>query len=51
MVKIECRNAMLLIDMNIDRLMTHAQQVEGDKLRQQAKENKGTYSTPLLWLV
>ena len=40
LVKIECRNAMLLIDMNIDRLMTHAQQVEGDKLRQQAKENK-----------
>ncbi|XP_069150825.1 uncharacterized protein [Solanum lycopersicum] len=33
-------NAMLLTDMNIDRLMTHAQQVEGDKLRQQAKENK-----------
>ena len=27
-------------DMNISSLMTHAQQVEGDKLREQAKENK-----------
>ena len=25
--------------MNISRLMTHAQQVEGDKLREQDKEN------------
>ena len=33
LVKIECRNAMLLGDMYISRLMTHAQQVEGDKLR------------------
>ena len=40
LVKIECRNAMLLGDMNISRLMTHAQQVEGYKLREQAKENK-----------
>uniref|UniRef100_M1DZ72 Gag-pol polyprotein n=1 Tax=Solanum tuberosum TaxID=4113 RepID=M1DZ72_SOLTU len=40
LVKTECRNAMLLGDMNISRLMTHAQQVEGDKLREQAKENK-----------
>uniref|UniRef100_M1DA07 Gag-pol protein n=1 Tax=Solanum tuberosum TaxID=4113 RepID=M1DA07_SOLTU len=31
---------MLLDDMNISRLMTHAQQVEGDKLREQAKDNK-----------
>ena len=31
---------MLLKDMNISRLMTHAQQVEGGKLREQAKENK-----------
>ena len=31
---------MLLTDMNIARFMTHAQQVEGDKLREQAKENK-----------
>ena len=40
LVKTECRNAMLLGDMNISRLMTHAHQVEGDKLREQAKENK-----------
>ena len=40
LVKTECRNAILLGDMNISRLMTHAQQVEGDKLREQAKENK-----------
>ncbi|KAH0636085.1 hypothetical protein KY290_036497 [Solanum tuberosum] len=40
LVKTECRNAMLLGDMNISRLMTHAQQVEGDKLREQAKETK-----------
>ena len=40
LVKIECRNAMLLGDMNMSRLMPHAQQVEGDKLREQAKENK-----------
>ena len=39
-LKIECKYAMLLGDMNISRLMTHAQQVEGDKLREQAKENK-----------
>ncbi|KAK4709964.1 hypothetical protein R3W88_004477 [Solanum pinnatisectum] len=40
LVKTECKNAMLLEDMNISRLMTHAQQVEGDKIREQAKENK-----------
>ena len=40
LVKTECRNVMLLGDMNISRLMTHAQQVEGDKLREHAKENK-----------
>ncbi|XP_069146888.1 uncharacterized protein [Solanum lycopersicum] len=40
LVKTECRNAMLLGDMNIYRLMTHAHQVERDKLREQAKENK-----------
>ena len=38
LVKTECRNAMLL-GMNISRLMTHAQQVKGDKLREHAKEN------------
>ena len=31
---------MLLGYMKISRLMTHAQQVEGDKLREHAKENK-----------
>ena len=40
LVKTECRNAMLLGYMNIYRLMTYLQQVEGDKLREQAKENK-----------
>ena len=34
LVKIEYRNAMFLGDMNISRIMTHAQQVEGDKLRE-----------------
>ena len=41
LVKTECRNTMLLGDMNISRLMTHAPQVEVDKLREHAKENKG----------
>ena len=40
LVKTECRNVMLLEYMNISRLMTHAQQVEGDKLREMAKDNK-----------
>ena len=40
MVKTYSRIAMLLGDMNISRLMTHAQQVEGDKLRGKVKENK-----------
>ena len=40
LVKTECRNAMLLNDMNISRLMTHAQRVEGDKIREQGKYNK-----------
>lgn len=29
----ECRNAILFEDMKISRLVTHAQQVEDDKLR------------------
>ncbi|WMV15023.1 hypothetical protein MTR67_008408 [Solanum verrucosum] len=40
LVKTECINAMFFGDINISRLMTHAQQVEGDKLREQAKETK-----------
>ena len=40
LVKKECINSMLLGDMNIYRLMTHAHQVEGDNLREQSKENK-----------
>ncbi|XP_015054835.1 uncharacterized protein LOC107001209 [Solanum pennellii] len=40
LAKTKCRNAMLLEDMNIARLMSHAQQVEDDKLREQTKENK-----------
>ncbi|WMV46481.1 hypothetical protein MTR67_039866 [Solanum verrucosum] len=40
LVKTKCRNAMLLEDMNISRLMTHAQQVEGDKLSELDKDNK-----------
>ena len=40
LLKTEYINAKLLGDMNISRLMTHAHQVEGDKLREQAKENK-----------
>ena len=40
LVKTKCRSAMLLGDMNISRIMTHAQQVEGDKLREKDKENK-----------
>ena len=39
-MKIECRNAMLLGDMNISILMNHAQQVEGDNLREHDMENK-----------
>ncbi|WMV37333.1 hypothetical protein MTR67_030718 [Solanum verrucosum] len=40
LVKIECRNDMLLGDMDISRIMTNTQQVEGDKLREMIKENK-----------
>ena len=37
--KSECKNSMLLGDMDISRMMTYAQEVERDKLREQAKEN------------
>ena len=40
LVNTECINGMLLRDMNISRIITHAQQVESDKLREKAKENK-----------
>ena len=40
LVKIKIINVILLRDMNISRLMIHAQQVEGYKLRERAKENK-----------
>lgn len=40
LVKTECRNAILLGETNIFRHMNHAQQVEGDKIREQAKEDK-----------
>ena len=39
LVKTECKNAMLVGDMNISRLMTHAQQVEGYKIKEHGKEN------------
>ena len=39
-MKTKCINDMSLGDMNISRLMTHAHQVEGDKLKEQAMENK-----------
>ncbi|WMV24851.1 hypothetical protein MTR67_018236 [Solanum verrucosum] len=35
-----CRNIMLLGDMDISWLMTNAQQVEGDKLREMVEDNK-----------
>ena len=40
LVKSECINPMLLGDMNMSRLMTNAQKVEGDKHRKQDKDNK-----------
>ena len=38
--KIELRNVMLLEIVTILRLTTHTHLVEGDKIREQAKENK-----------
>lgn len=40
LVKIECKNAMSLLDMNISRLMNHTQKLEVDKIREQDKESK-----------
>ena len=40
LVKTVCRNSMLLENMRTYRLMTHAQQVDVDNLREHAKENK-----------
>ncbi|KAH0697968.1 hypothetical protein KY289_015450 [Solanum tuberosum] len=40
LVKTEFRNKMLVENVNISRLMNHAQQVKGDKLREHAKENE-----------
>lgn len=40
LVETECRNAMLHEGMNISKLVTNAQKVEGDSLRELAKENK-----------
>ena len=40
LMKTKCKIDILLGDMNISRLMTHARQVEGDKLREQANKNK-----------
>ena len=46
---------MLLADMTISRIMTHAQHFKGDKLREPAKENKKArignydYSTKIGW--
>ena len=44
LVKIYCRNSMLLGDMKISRPITHAQMVHGDKLRKSAKEKKKAMS-------
>ena len=40
LVKIEWKNVILLGDINISRLMTHAQQGQGNKLKEHANENK-----------
>ena len=40
LMKIQCRNAILVENMNISRIMTHAQNIDGDKFREQVKENK-----------
>lgn len=40
LVKMEYQNAILLKDINIATLVYHAQQNEGDKLREHDKKNK-----------
>ena len=40
LVKTESKNAMLLGNMNISMIMTHFQQIEGDNIREHAKESK-----------
>ena len=40
LVKTECRKDMLVRNMNISRLMNHAQQVEGKNLKEHANECK-----------
>ena len=40
LMKTKCRNAMLPGYMNISRLITHAEQVQGDKRMEHAKQNK-----------
>ena len=39
LVKLKCRNVMLLENMGISRLMTHAQKVKGYNILEQSKEN------------
>lgn len=41
-MKTGCGSDMLLGDMNISRLMTHANQVKEDKLSTMTKDNKKT---------
>ena len=36
LVKIECKNVILLGDINISRIMTHSQQVEGNNIKEHA---------------
>ena len=40
LVKTECTDPMLLENVNISRLMSHAPQVNRDKLREQAMDKK-----------